>query len=131
MLIFELGYPLGPHNDDMVLECKVYDHFTEPIKVEELEVFIELYPPRIKTPKENLTIHTCIVYVDKDGELYFFPVDVDIKFPPGYTEGVSPNPDSNMETEEQSRRYEEASCIWDVLRLQPLFGCLGFSGGHN
>ncbi|XP_019151053.1 PREDICTED: TMV resistance protein N-like [Ipomoea nil] len=57
-----------------VLEWRVYDHFIEANKVEEVKVVVEFYSSLEQGAEENLRIETCIVY-EKEGEVCFFPVN--------------------------------------------------------
>nr|GLL27859.1 disease resistance protein TAO1-like [Ipomoea trifida] len=68
--------------NDKGLECRVYDHFTEPNKVEEVEVVIELNPSSVEQgAKENLIIQTCIVHEEEeDDKVCFYPMNPVIKF---------------------------------------------------
>nr|GMC94081.1 disease resistance protein TAO1-like [Ipomoea batatas]GMD01914.1 disease resistance protein TAO1-like [Ipomoea batatas] len=71
-------------DDLMQLSLSEYGYFTEPIKVEELEVSMVLRPLKPGL-EEKATIHPYIYYEEKDGdEVYFFPMkpNVEIKFSP-------------------------------------------------
>ncbi|XP_031096328.1 disease resistance protein TAO1-like [Ipomoea triloba] len=83
----ERHYPLTSYKydneyNDKGLECRVYDHFTEPNKVEEVEVVIELNPSSVEQgAKENLIIQTCIVHEEEeDDKVCFYPMNPVIKF---------------------------------------------------
>nr|GLL29807.1 disease resistance protein TAO1-like [Ipomoea trifida] len=75
-------YRRGEYNDKG-LECRVYNHFTEPNKVEEVEVVIELNSSSSveQGAKENFNIQTCIVHEEEeDHEVCFYPMNPIIKF---------------------------------------------------
>ncbi|XP_031096329.1 disease resistance protein RPS6-like [Ipomoea triloba] len=85
--LFEYGY-VGPRlpckwgkYNDKELECIVYDHFTEPNKVEEVEVVIGLNSSSLEQgAEENFIIQTCIVHEEEDHEVCFNPMNPVIKF---------------------------------------------------
>nr|GLL27857.1 disease resistance protein TAO1-like [Ipomoea trifida] len=78
----ERSYEYSCEYNDKGLECRVYDHFTEPNKVEEVEVVIELNPSSVEQgAKENFIIQTCIVHEEEeDDKVCFYPMNPVIKF---------------------------------------------------
>nr|GMD01934.1 disease resistance protein TAO1-like [Ipomoea batatas] len=76
------SYKYNRKYNDKGLECRVYDHFTEPNKVEEVEVVIELNPSSVEQgAKENFIIQTCIVHEEEeDDKVCFYPMNPVIKF---------------------------------------------------
>nr|GLL27836.1 uncharacterized protein LOC109148070 [Ipomoea trifida] len=70
-------------DDLMQFSLSEYGYFTEPIKVEELEVSMVLCPLKPGL-EEKLTIHPFIYYKEKDGdEDYLFPMEPNVEIKDG------------------------------------------------